>query len=161
MLLDPSDLTLDSDSGNTASWFVRDDILPDDRIRAIAAFMHLPTLTRLLLEEPKKSGLTRSLVVGNANLIAVLYTARAGGVRPFVEAINAKATTIVFTITTAPQRQNVSAIDYIFRLDDEDPGGISVVKAECVQGAPNGVPGRFTTGYRRPLSILIEEIERS
>ncbi|HLM91128.1 MAG TPA: hypothetical protein VK424_03650 [Thermoplasmata archaeon] len=158
--LDPSDLTPDTDLGNMASWFVRDDIAPDDRIRTLADFMRLPILGRHLLEGRSSFDSTKAVVTANSDRAAKLYTAKVGGVRPFVEAINSKAATIIFTISTAPQRQNAPAVDYLFRLEDQDPGGISVVKAECVQGAPRGVPGLFSAGYRRPLSVLIEEIER-
>ncbi|MGP8072282.1 MAG: hypothetical protein ACLPZM_04030 [Thermoplasmata archaeon] len=160
-LLDPTDLTPDTDLGNMASWFVRDDISADDRIRTLADFMRLPALARHILEDRSAMDSTRALIIANSDRAAKLYTAKVGGIRPFVEAINSKAATIIFTISRAPQLQNTPAVDYLLRLDDEGPGGISVVKVECLQGAPQGVPGLLTAGYRQPLSVMIEEIERS
>ena len=100
--LNPSDLTPDTDLGNMASWFVRDDIAPDDRIRTLADFMRLPILARNLLEGRSTYDATKVLVVSNSDRAAKLYTAKVGGIRPFVEAINSKAATIIFTISTAP-----------------------------------------------------------
>jgi len=159
--LDPSELAPQTDLGNMASYFVREEITAEDRLRAVADFMRLPALAQQILEGRSPHSPTKVLAFANSDRAAALYSSREGGIVPLIEAINECAATIIFIVSTTPQPQNAQVVDYLLRLKDDDPGGISVVKAECPQGAPPGVPGLFTTGDRLPLTAMIDQIERT
>jgi hypothetical protein len=146
--------------GNMAGSFVREEASSDDRLHAVADFMRLPPLFRDILGGRSAHHPTKALVIANSDRAAALYPSNEGGIRPLVESINEVATTVIFVISTTPRPYNARVVDYLIQLKDDDPGGISVVRAECPQGAPPGTPGLLALGDRRPLSTLIDLIGR-
>jgi hypothetical protein len=160
-LLNPSDLTPRPELGNLASWFVREDIEADTRIRALADFMRLPDFARNLLENRSRHSPTKALVIANFDHARHLYPEIAGEVRPIIEAINEYATTLLITITREPVARSAS-LDYLLHIDENrTPAGHSRVSVECRQGPSAGTQGLFTIGQRSDLNALIEELERS
>jgi len=160
-VINPEELSPHPELGTIASWIVREDIEADARLRTFADFMRLPNLARDLLEGRTPYNSTKALVIANSNRAADLYSAEEHGIRPFIDAINECATTIIFTTTKPSEPRNARYVDYLFHLEGDEPGGRSVVTVECRQGAPPGAQGLFTVGCRRDLSALIDEIGRS
>jgi hypothetical protein len=156
-LLDPSDLAPNPELGNMASWFVREDIQPDTRIRTLADFVRLPTLAQNLLKDRSRYSPTKALVIANSDRAQYLYRKEEGAIRPFVEAFNEYATTVLFTITTPPEA-NSRDVDYLLRLESSDTGGRAVTRIECRQGPPPGKQGLFNVGDRRELDVFLEEM---
>jgi hypothetical protein len=160
-VVDPAELAPQTDLGNMASYFVREGKTAEDRLRAITDFMRLPAVARQILEGRSPHSPTKVLAIANSDRAAAFYSSREGGIVPLIDAINECAATIIFIISSVPQPQNALVVDYLLRLNDDDPGGISVVRAECLQGAPPGVPGLFTSGDRLPLNAMIDRIDRT
>ena len=155
--LHPSELAPQTELGNMASWFVRSDLDPGTRLRAIGDFLRLPTLVRSLLEGRSAYVPTKALVAANADLARPFYPSEEGGIRPFIEALNEYGTTVILTLGKPPS-PNVRDLDYLLKLDQHDEGGRTVVDVECRQGGSPEVPGLFTRGRRWGLANLLEEL---
>ncbi len=160
-VINPEELAPHPELGTMASWIVREDIDADARLRTFADFMRLPNLARDLLDGRSSYSPTKAIAIANSNRAADLYSTEEHGIRPFVEAINECAATIIFTTTKPSEPRNARYVDYLFHLEDDNAEGRSVVSVECRQGAPPGTQGLFMTRYRRDLSALIDEIEQS
>jgi len=156
--LRPEEFAPNVEQGNVATWFLRTDIQAGDRLNRLADFARLPLLAQSLLGGQSTYSPTRSLVIANANGLNAFYPQDEGGIRPFVEAFNEYATTLILTVTSTP-RENVRDIDYVFRLTDIDRGGTNVARVTCEQGAPKNVAGLFTVDERRDLDVLLDELQ--
>jgi len=158
--LNPSDIAPNPDLGNMASWFVREDVEADTRIRTLADFMRLPNIARNLLQDRPQDSQTKALVMANFDRAGHLYPTVAGEVRPFIEAINEYATTILLTINGEPLAR-ASSLDYILHIHEDLTEGRRVVSVECRHGPPPETPGLFAMGHRWELKTLLGELEGS
>lgn len=155
--LRPEEFAPLSDQGNVATWFLRTDIQPGDRLNRLADFARLPLLAQRLLGGRSAYSPTKSLVIANANGLNAFYPQEEGGIRPFVEAINEYATTLILTVTSTPN-PNVRDIDYVFHLTTIDREGQQATRATVEHGAPRNAPGLFTVEERRDLDVLLDEL---
>ena len=158
--LSAPDLAPQTREGNMATIFVREEMAPGDRLRQLADFASLPLLAQRILEGRSSYSPTTALVLSNSHRAQPYYPTEEGGVRPIVEAFNAFATTIIFTIPQTPHA-NARDVDYLFRLSEEPSESGVRLRATCVQGAPPGQPGLFSVGLVRDVSALIEMVGRS
>jgi hypothetical protein len=158
--LNPGDLAPRPELGSLASWFVREDIEADTRIRTLADFMRLPDVARNLLQDRGQHSPTKVLVLANFDYARHLYPVIAGEVRPFIGAINEYATTILISITGEPVARAAS-VDYLLHIEEKGSQGRSGASVECRQGPPAGIPGLFAVGQRLDLSALIKDLEQS
>lgn len=155
--LHPEEFAPQAGPGNVATWFLRTDMPAGDRLNRLADFTRLPLLAQRLLEGRSSYSPTKALVIANANRAEALYPREEGGLRPFFEAINEYATTVIITASNVPG-PNVRDLDYVFHLTDIDRGGQKAVRATCEHGAPKNVPGLFAVEERRDLDVLLDEI---
>jgi len=155
--LRPADLQPSNSEGNMASWLVRDDVTAEARLRTLADFARLPLLAQQILEGRSAYSPTKVLVIANSNRIQPYYPTEEGGIRPFLDALNSFAATMIFTLTDTPA-PNSRDVDYLFRIIDPHPGEGGTTRVTCVQGAPRGAPGLFSPGFSRDLPQLLESI---
>jgi len=153
----PEEFAPVAEQSNVATWFLRTDMQPGDRLNRLADFTRLPLLAQRLLEGRSSYSPTKALVIANANRAEALYPREEGGLRPFFEAINEYATTVIITVTNVPG-PNVHDLDYVFHLSEIERGVQRTIRATCEQGAPKNVPGLFTIDERRDLDVLLDEI---
>lgn len=158
--LNAADLAPQTHEGNMATIFLREDMAHGDRLRQLADFASLPLLAQRILEGRSSYSPTKALVLSNSHRAQPYYPTEEGGVRPIVQAFNAFATTIIFTIPQAPH-PNARDVDYLFRLSEQPSEAGLRLRATCVQGAPLGEPGLFSVGLVRDVTALIEMIGRS
>jgi hypothetical protein len=155
--LDPEEFAPEPEHRNVATWFLRTDMPAGDRLNHLADFTRLPLLAQHLLGGRSSYSPTKALVIANANRAEALYPREEGGLRPFFEAINEYATTVIITATNVPG-PNVRDLDYVFHLTEVDRSGRREVRATCEYGAPKNEPGLFTIEERRDLDVLLDEI---
>jgi len=155
--LHPEEFAPQAQQSNVATWFLRTDMQPGDRLNRLADFTRLPLLAQRLLGDRSSYSPTKALVIANANRAEALYPREEGELRPFFEAINEYAATVIITVTNVPG-PNVKDVDYVFHLTEVERGGQTAVRATCEQGAPKNVPGLFTVDERRDLEVLLDEI---
>jgi hypothetical protein len=154
----PSELGPEDDLGNLASWFVREDVEANTRLRTLADFMRLPSLARRILEGRSAYSPTLALVVANSDRIQSLYPTEEGGIRPFLEALNEYAATPLFTLTTPPL-PNSRDVDYLLQIEGDGSARHAPARVTCTHGAPPATVGLFTAGQRWGLADLIDQLE--
>jgi hypothetical protein len=155
----PEQLAPETRSGKVADWFDREDVDAETRLHRIADFLRLPSLARNLVDGRSASSPIKALVIAEANLAELFFSLEEGGIRPFIEAFNQYATTLVITIGNRPN-PNARDIDYLLyiRPGSEDEGSLAHV--ECRQGPAPGTPGLFSQGSARGLNALVEELRK-
>ena len=156
-LLDPEEMAPQTDQGNVATWFLRTDVGAGERLNRLADFTRLPLLAQRLLGGRSAYSPTKALVIANSDRLNAFYPQHEGGIRPFVEAFNEYATTLILTVADAPN-ENSRDIDYLVQLSEMERGAQRVTRATCVQGAPRNVPGLFAVDERRDLDVLLDDL---
>ena len=156
-LLDPEEMAPQTDQGNIAAWFLRTDVGAAERLNRLADFTRLPLLAQRLLGGRSAYSPTKALVIANSDRLNAFYPQHEGGIRPFVEAFNEYATTLILTVADAPN-ENSRDIDYLVQLSEIERGAQRVTRATCVQGAPRNVPGLFAVDERRDLDVLLDDL---
>lgn len=156
-LLDPEEMAPQAGHSNVATWFLRTDVGAGERLNHLADFTRLPLLAQRLLEGRSAYSPTKALVISNANRLQGLYPQEEGGIRPFIEAINEYATTLVLTTTITPA-PNARDLDYILHLTEIDRGGQKALRVTCDLGAPKNAPGLFHVDDRRDFDVILDEI---
>lgn len=155
-----SELAPETDLGNVAAWFLRKDAPGQDLVGHLADYIQLPRVARGFLEGRSRFSPPLALVIALSDRAEPRYSTREGGIRPFIEAFNECATTVIFTILSKPP-PNGRDVDYVFRLSEEGPEDARVVQVRCEQGAPRDSPGLFSMGSRFDLHGLVDRIEGS
>ncbi|HYB79062.1 MAG TPA: hypothetical protein VEG66_04795 [Thermoplasmata archaeon] len=156
-LLHPEEMAPQTGASNVATWFLRTDVGAGERLHHLADFTRLPLLAQQLLEGRSAYSPTKALVIANSNELEGFYPQEAGGIRPFIEAINEYATTLILTTSVNPS-PNAQDLDYLFHLTEIDRGNRKVARVICEQGAPKNVPGLFAVEERRDLDVLLDEL---
>jgi len=155
--LNSADLTPQPERGGMATWIVRDDIAADGRLERLANLMRLPVVPHRLLIDGDVYSSTRALVIANPDQAQPHYPSEEGGLRPFIQAVNEFAGTVIFTISMRP-RPNERDVGYAFQLERSVLTGHPIIEVRCRQGAPTGAPGLFTVGSGGEQSALIKDI---
>jgi len=157
--LRPAQLSPLTQLGNVTNWFVREDVDADTRLHRISDFMGVPSLARNLVDGRSAQSSTKTLVIADANLAEPFLPLEEGGLRPFIEALNQYATTLIVTVNNRPN-PNARDIDYLLQLRVGPEEEESAANVECGQGPPPGTPGLFTQGNARRLNALVEELRQ-
>jgi hypothetical protein len=144
---------------HVADWFVREGVSAETRLQRIGELVGLPSLARNLIAGGSPGGAARSLVLADANLAESFFSLDEGGIRPFIEACNHYATTLIITLGNRPN-PNARDIDYLLYVrppsEVDESGGL----VECRQGPAPGTAGLFTQGTARELNALVEELRQ-
>jgi len=157
--LRPSQVSRQTPAGPVADWFVRSDVESETRLNLIGDFLKLPTLARNLIGGNASGGLTNVLVIADANLAESVLSLEEGGIRPFIDALNQHAVTMITTLGNRPN-PNAKDIDYLLYVRPEPTVEESGAPVECRQGSPPGVPGLFTLGTVQGINEIIEEMRQ-
>jgi hypothetical protein len=144
---------------NVADWFGREDVDAGTRLQRIGEFLGLPSLARNVTEGRSGTSPARALVLADANLAEPFFSLEEGGIRPFIEACNQYATSLVITLSNRPN-PNSRDIDYMLQIRSASPEEESGGSVECRQGPPSGTAGLFAVGRALALNALVEELRQ-
>ena len=143
---------------NLGHWLLEDDVSETEGVQQLADFLRLPPFIQRGLEGRTADTPVKAVVVANLDRARPLWPAFAGGIRPFIKAVNGFAITLILAIGSAPD-PNAADIDYLFQLEGDARRGPGETTVSCRQGAPHGVAALFSAGTAYRLTDLVEKLQ--
>jgi len=158
-ILDPTQHAAQGDTAATRTRLATNLASADDHIRVLSDFLRLPAVYQRLMAGRQPLDPVKAVVAANVDRPRPLWPSSAGSLRPYIEAINEFAYTVIFTLWSRPD-ENGRDLDYVFRLEDGAETR-SRVQVTCESGSRFGTPGLFSIGEQHDLLDFVLEIGRA